>query len=289
MGPGNAGVGGDLGIGGGRLGPGVGGVGQPGVGVGSDLGVGGGRPGAGVGGVGQPGVGVGGVGFNRVSPATSYSSATAVRGNFNHYDVYGAGWYTSHPAAWNPAGWTAAAAWTPAAWHSVGAWMSYYPSQPVYYDYGNNVTCQDDSVYVNGQDAGTREQYYQQAATLAATGTQADAPPDAQWLPMGVFALSKPGQENSNVTIQLAVNKEGVIRGNYTDTATNKTQLIQGSVDKQTQRVAFSVGDNSANLIETGLYNLTKDEAPCLLHFGKDRTEQWLLVRLKQPNGGNQE
>jgi hypothetical protein len=100
-------------------------------------------------------------------------------------------------------------------------------------------------------------------------------------LPLGVFALSKPDQASSDVTIQLAVDKQGVVRGNYTDTATSKTQLIQGSVDKQTQKVAFTVGDNSADLIETGLYNLTKDEAPCLLHFGKDRTEQWLLVRLK--------
>ena len=31
-------------------------------------------------------------------------------------------------------------------------------------------------------------------------------------------------------------------------------------------------------------YNLTKDEAPALIHFGSDRTEQWLLVRLKNPD-----
>jgi hypothetical protein len=78
------------------------------------------------------------------------------------------------------------------------------------------------------------------------------------------------------------VNKQGVIRGNYTDNVTNKTQVVQGSVDKQTQRVAFTVGDDTTNVVETGLYNLTKDEAPCLLHFGADRTEQWLLVRLTQ-------
>jgi hypothetical protein len=86
------------------------------------------------------------------------------------------------------------------------------------------------------------------------------------------------------VSIQLAVNKQGVIRGNYTDNVANTNRTVQGSVDKQTQRVAFTVGDNSHNLIETGLYNLTKDEAPCLVHFGKDRTEQWLLVRLQNPN-----
>ena len=34
--------------------------------------------------------------------------------------------------------------------------------------------------------------------------------------------------------------------------------------------------------METGIYNLTKDEAPMLVHFGKDKTEQWLLVRMDQ-------
>lgn len=160
--------------------------------------------------------------------------------------------------------------------------MSYYPSAPVYYDYGNTVTYQDNSVYVNGQQAGTAEQYYDEATNLAASGAQAAAPTDGEWLPLGVFALTKSGQTQSNVTIQLAVNKQGVIRGNYTHTATDKTDLIQGSVDKQTQRIAFTVGKNTTNIVETGLYNLTKDEAPCLIHFGSDRVEQWLLVRLKQ-------
>jgi hypothetical protein len=57
---------------------------------------------------------------------------------------------------------------------------------------------------------------------------------------------------------------------------------VQGSVDKKTQRVAITVGDNKDTVIETGLYNLTKDEAPALMHFGKERTEQWLLVRVKK-------
>ena len=34
--------------------------------------------------------------------------------------------------------------------------------------------------------------------------------------------------------------------------------------------------------METGIYNLTKDEASAMVHIGKDKTEQVLLVRLKQ-------
>ena len=137
-------------------------------------------------------------------------------------------------------------------------------------------------MYVNGDSVGTTEQYYDQAASIASTGATAQAPTDSDWLPLGVFALTKSDKTKSDVTIQLAVNKQGIIRGNYTDTATNKNQVIQGSVDKQTQRVAFTVGDNTTNVVETGLYNLTKDEAPCLIHFGKDKSEQWLLVRLQK-------
>ncbi|MBL9124561.1 MAG: hypothetical protein JNG90_13080, partial [Planctomycetaceae bacterium] len=47
---------------------------------------------------------------------------------------------------------------------------------------------------------------------------------------------------------------------------------------------AWTVGDNKATVYETGIYNLTKDQTPVLIHFGKDRTQQWLLVRMKQPD-----
>ncbi len=160
------------------------------------------------------------------------------------------------------------------------AGYSQYP--PVYYDYGNNVTYQDNTVYMNGDPVGSATEYYDQAASLAKAGAEAEAPSDGEWLPLGVFALTKPDQTQSMVTIQLAVNKQGVLRGNYTDTRSDKTQSIEGSVDKQTQRAAFTVGNDTSHLIETGLYNLTKDEAPCLLHFGNERTEQWLLVRLQK-------
>ena len=87
--------------------------------------------------------------------------------------------------------------------------------------------------------------------------------------------------EGHDATVQIAINKAGIVRGNYTDSSNSSTQPIQGSVDKQTQRLAFTIGDNKRNVVETGLYNLTKDEAPALIHFGNDRTEQRLLVRLK--------
>lgn len=225
-------------------------------------------------------------GFARVSPSGRYMAGAAVRSNYGAWGAYGRGWYAQYPGAWLAAGWAAGAAWNACTWDSAAAYCGYSDAPPEYYDYGNNVTYDDGNVYVNGDDAGTAEQYYDQASQIAATGAAAAAPADGQWLPLGVFAFTKPDQTKSDISIQLAVNKEGVIRGNYTDSKLNSNQVVHGSVDKKTQRVAMTVGDNTTNVIETGLYNLTKDEAPCLLHIGKDQTEQWLLVRLKKPADG---
>jgi hypothetical protein len=248
---------------------------------------------AGRGAVGPGGYGGGGVvtagpagvgaGFTRVTPSGRYTAAAAVRGDYNNWGVYNRGWYANYPGAWFAAGWAANALWTPATWGTTAAYCGYVETPPVYYDYGNNVVYEDSVVYVNGESAGTTEEYYDQAMAIATEGTEAEAAPDGDWMPLGVFAFTKADNPKSDITIQLAVNKEGVIRGNYTDTATKQNQVIQGSIDKETQRAAFTVGDNKTSVIETGIYNLTKDEAPCLVHIGKEKTEQWLLVRLTNP------
>jgi hypothetical protein len=212
-------------------------------------------------------------------------TAGYVRGNWHDWNCFYPGWYTNHPGAWFAAGWAAGRCWWPCTWAGVDDWFDLADDEPYYYDYGNTVVYQDDNVYVNGQDAGTSDEYYNQAQTLATTGTQADPSNDGgDWLPLGVFALTKSGEKSSNMVLQLAVNKQGIIRGNYQDSADNDNQVIHGSVDLKTQRVAFTIGDKTDRVVETGLYNLTKDEAPALIHFGADKTEQWLLVRLKNPN-----
>ena len=45
------------------------------------------------------------------------------------------------------------------------------------------------------------------------------------------------------------------------------------------------MGANKSLVIETGLYNLTQDRSTALVHFDPDRTQQFVLVRFKQPAG----
>ena len=101
-----------------------------------------------------------------------------------------------------------------------------------------------------------------------------------KWLPLGVFNALREGEKSSKMMFQLAVNKAGIVRGNYFNTGDNNVQQVDGSVDKKTQRIAWVVEDKKNIVFDTGLYNLTKDETTVLVHMGKDKTEQWLLVRL---------
>src|SRR5262249_18318297 len=129
------------------------------------------------------------------------------------------GWYAGYPGAWYPGRWAAAGAWAIASWASMYAWGGggggYYSEEPVYYDYGSEVVYQDENVYVDGENVATAEQYADQATAIADAGMMAQPTKEEEWLALGVFAMVQGEETSSNNIFQLAVNKEGVIRGNY--------------------------------------------------------------------------
>jgi hypothetical protein len=158
----------------------------------------------------------------------------------------------------------------------------------VYYNYGENVYYQDDQVYYGDQPVATAEQYAQQAAAIAAN-VPAEKPAADDWMSLGVFAITndgKPSGAEPTMYLQMAVSKQGVINGTFQDTATNSVQAIEGMVDKDTQRAAWTVQGKTTPIMETGLGNLTQDTAPALVHFADGNTQQWLLVRLDKPQEG---
>jgi hypothetical protein len=155
----------------------------------------------------------------------------------------------------------------------------------VYYDYGQNVYYEGGDVYVLGTKAATSEEYYQQADTLASSAADTTTQQGDEWLPLGVFALSQGNVPDSHVVLQLAVNKDGVIGGTYYNSVTDTVRPVKGRVHQKSQRAAwtFADGKNTDVIMETGIYNLTLDQTEALVHFGKDKTQQWLMVRLHQP------
>jgi hypothetical protein len=216
------------------------------------------------------------------SSAALRAQGYAARRGFSYYSCFTPAWYRRYPGAWFAAGWAAGRAWAAPAWATVAGFCG-YPSQPVYYDYGSSVVYESNNVYVNGEPIATTEEYAAQATHLADAGRAVKPPEMEDWQPLGVFALIRGDEQTSDKIFQLAVNKDGVIRGNYYDAIGDNTLPVYGSVDKKTQRAAWSIGDKKDVVFEAGLANLTQDQTPILVHFGKGNDQQLTLVRIEKP------
>jgi hypothetical protein len=197
----------------------------------------------------------------------------------------------NHPWAdfWadNPgwAAWRITAPYRWATWGALNNWVGYGWSEPTAYSYGEDVYYQDDAVYSGDQVVATPEEYAQQAEAIASSAPEVD-PAKAEWMPLGVFALTPDGQASGpdpTLFLQLAISKEGIISGTLHNSATDTTQTIEGMVDKESQRAAWNVVNTTRPIMETGVVNLTEDAAPALVHFADGQTQQWLMVRLEEP------
>ncbi|MBU6454753.1 MAG: hypothetical protein KGS72_23500 [Cyanobacteria bacterium REEB67] len=207
---------------------------------------------------------------------------------------FGRDWWNRHNDWWGYDGW-GYGWWGGVGWGGLAPyWGMSEAAAPVDYDYGNNITYQGDQVYYGSTPTASTVQYYQQAQTLA---NSAPAVPtivvngktqvSGDWKPLGVFALSQSGDTSSNTIFQLAVNKAGVISGNYYNTLNNQSTPVHGKVDKKSMRAAFTVGKNKDVVYDTGLANLLEPQSTILVHLSKDKTQQEVLVRLDPPKNGD--
>jgi hypothetical protein len=148
----------------------------------------------------------------------------------------------------------------------------------VYYD--------NDVVYIDEQPYCSAEDYYDEAAAIAQSVPQIsdEAVEEIEWMPLGVFALTQEDVNESNLFLQLAISKDGIIAGTLFNESTDTTRPVEGMVDPETQRVAISPSDgkNSDVVLDTGIYNLTEDQSTALVHFGRDKSQSWVMVRLDE-------
>lgn len=203
--------------------------------------------------------------------------------NGAHYPAYGAGAYAKYPGAWRAPGAAAATSVYAATTYAALAQSIGMAPQPVPYDYGGNVVVQPQTVYVNGESAGTPQQYTEQATQVAGAGAAAVPPDqDGKWMPLGVFAMVEGEETTSDDVFQLSVNAQGVLRGNYHNVKSDQMEPLSGSVDKKTQKAAWTIGADKTPVYEAGIANLTKDATPVLVHTA-DGVRQVSLIRLEQP------
>ncbi len=175
--------------------------------------------------------------------------------------------------------------WGWAAWAPLTGWVDSGWTDPIYYNYGENVYYQDGNVYYGDQPVCTEAQYIEQAEAIAESVP--DTKPAAKdWMPLGVFAITQDGEPTGaepTMFLQLAVSKQGILNGTFQNTATGTVKVVEGMVDKETQRAAWAAKDERRPLMETGIANLTHDLTPALVHFPDNSTQQVLLVRLEEP------
>ena len=185
-----------------------------------------------------------------------------------------ASWYAQHPNAWqyqHPH----ADAWAAASFGAVTGWVAGMATSPVAYNYNQT------TAYVEGNDSQptSSEAQTEEAQQLTQSSTPANA--DEEWLPVGVYALVQ-GNESTKaqMLMQISVSKSGQIGGSYYNVLSGNSQPLSGSLDKQTQKVAWTINGNQKAVFQTDLQGLTEPETPVLVHYGQGETEQMTLVRM---------
>jgi len=203
------------------------------------------------------------------------------RYDFWRNNPYWARWRYARPYRW-------------ATYAGIVGWFGWSSGTGYYYDYGSNIYYDEGQVYYGDQAVATADAYAQQATDIAAAGAEAideavTQDREIEWMPLGVFVLTEEEDDaDPTMYLQLTVSKDAVISGTYHNSLTGQSLPVQGSVDKQTQRAAWTIGENHSTVMETGVYNLTQDETPILIHFGDEVTQQRLLVRLEEPDAQGQ-
>ena len=169
------------------------------------------------------------------------------------------------------------------------SWISFGWNTPYYWDYGPGeyLYCYDDVIYVNGIWYQPAPVFYEETLVLAqrAPDWTPEQAAQVEWLPLGVFVVARDGLADTNVLLQLAVTKDGVIGGTVFNQATGATFAIEGSVEKETQRAVWSYVDetNARIVMESSVFNLTQPEATGLIHYGPENIQVIELVRLEEP------
>jgi hypothetical protein len=217
-----------------------------------------------------------------MSPYHMVSTGRVVRAG--NYNAWGRGWYVNHPGAWVPRRWWGGSFWAVPVWGTFVPWLGYADTvSPIIYDYGSSPVFYEDNVYVDGSPTVSVTKYAEQAQSFADEGRDAMVPADDEFRALGSFGMVQGEEKTATDIFQLAINKAGVLRGNYYNSLTDTSAKVYGKLDKKSQRVVWTVGDKKDVVFEAGLHNLTKDVTTAVVHYGKEKTVQMMLVRLDKP------
>ena len=184
-----------------------------------------------------------------------------------------AAWYAEHPNAWqytHPyAEW-----WAIAGVAGLSSWLGYSIAS------ASTATAGATTAAATTQPVAAETTSAETAADQAA----AAPPADLEWLPLGVFASSPKGASQAHVYQQLAVSKQGELKGNYYDAISNAVQPITGSIDRETRKATWSIGTKGGATFETTLDALVETPSTVTMKSGSS-SQEWELVQMEKPAG----
>ena len=161
---------------------------------------------------------------------------------------FSAQWYNDHPKAWKYDN-NKANIWVVASMPGVYNWLGWGNVPQQYQGNYGNVPQFDTSNYGN-------------------------------WYPLGVFSLmAGPGDAGTRI-VQLAVDRNGRIAGNYYDMITNSSYNVSGDVRQQSQRVSFSLNKNQFIRFRTSVGQLLQPYGSLTVQLPGGE-QQWQIVRLE--------
>jgi len=108
-----------------------------------------------------------------------------------------------------------------------------------------------------------------------------DAAAEKQWLSLGAYELLAPGEARATRVIELAVARDGEVRGNHFDWIGNDVEPIHGHVDQQTTRLSWTVGQGSA-VFQATFQDLMQAQGQVAVQLPDGQTADWQVVRLAQ-------
>jgi hypothetical protein len=171
-------------------------------------------------------------------------------------------WYKNHPNAWHVHhndDWEVATA------IGVIGWLGWQNARP----YNNNTVYIYDpvpvqTVIVNGQPT-----------------VQVDPINPADWMTLGSYTLMTGADDPGTRVLQLSVDKQGNIRGNYYDMITNGTNNVVGLIDKNTQQARWTLDTNRQLTFVATLDQLTQPQGVVNVKLPGGQVQQWQLVRME--------
>jgi hypothetical protein len=100
------------------------------------------------------------------------------------------------------------------------------------------------------------------------------------WYPLGVYSLMAGPDDLGTRMVQLAVDRNGQIAGNYYDLITNSNYSVSGDISRQSQRVAWLLNKNRGIRFRTHISQLMQPYGMMTVRMPGGE-QQWQFVRLE--------